>query len=96
MDQPPLYPVWDHQRSDLFWEQCRQKVAELRERDRQQVNLSTLTPGQKRRVWEYIKIHEPQLAAMLSDTFVQEAMAMFDADVHIDIKIVMAALGGIS
>lgn len=97
MEKPPLHPVWDHQRSEDHWEECRRKAAELQakeeERARQRVNLATLTDGQKRKVWEYIKAHEPALADMLTSPFVKEARAIFEAEAHIDIKIVLAALG---
>lgn len=56
------------------------------------VDLSTLSPPQKRRVWEWLKTHQPDLAALLQDPAFGVFRTTFDSTVHLPRAMVQEAL----
>lgn len=56
------------------------------------VDLSTLTPPQNRRVWEWLKTHQPDLADLLQDPVVGTFRTDFDARVMLPRALVQEAL----
>lgn len=56
------------------------------------VDLSTLTPPQKRRVWEWLKTHQPDLAELLQDPAIGALRTTFDARVMLPRAMVHEAL----
>ncbi len=56
------------------------------------VDLSTLAPPQKRRLWDHIQARDPALADALKSDAVRDLRAMFDAKVMLPREAVMEAL----
>jgi len=58
------------------------------------LNLSTLTPDDKRQVWEHLKRRHPELAALLKQPELQEMIRTFDATIQLPAEVVREALYG--
>lgn len=58
------------------------------------LNLSTLTPADKRQVWEHLKRTQPELAAVLKQPELQALITTFDATIQLPAEVVREALHG--
>jgi hypothetical protein len=58
------------------------------------LNLSILTPADKRQVWAHLKRHHPELAALLKQPELQTLIHQFDATIQLPADKVREALYG--
>lgn len=58
------------------------------------LNLSTLSPADKRQVWEYLKRNHPELAALLKQPELQALISTFGATIQLPADVVREALHG--
>ena len=57
-------------------------------------DLNSLSPAAKRRVWEHLKAHAPDTAALLQSPGAQALRERFDARPHLPVSLVDEALHG--
>lgn len=81
------YPSWDRATA---W---RDHNSAARQPAEPTVDLAILSPEQKRTVWNYLKRHRPELAALIQSPPAQSMRDTFDARVHLPRKLVREALG---
>jgi hypothetical protein len=58
------------------------------------LNLATLSPDDKRQVWEHLKRRHPELAALLKQPELQALIRTFDATIQLPADVVREALYG--
>lgn len=73
--------IWSHADSRRAWEDAQARYRAMQAKP--SINLSTLPDADKRRVWSYLNRQHPKIAETLKDPHIQEARALFDADVVI-------------
>lgn len=81
------YPPWDRATA------LRDHESAARQPVEPTVDLSTLSPEQKRSVWEYLKRERPELAALIQSPLARPMRDTFDASVHLPRKLVREAIG---
>lgn len=68
-------------------DQARQRA----EQHRPPVNLSTLSPAEKKRVWEHLQTDHPAVATILRDPHLGELRRIFDAMILVDADLLAGA-----